>query len=227
MQPQLVAPGVHLLAFEIGQVYLWDWGGGVSVIDTSIAGSAGAILDAVAALGRERGDVRELILPHYHDDHRGSASALQAATGATIIAHHADAPVMRGEQPQAAPVLSDFERPIYEAVTPLVPPADPVVVDREVVDGDVTLGGGRIVHVPGHTPGSISLLTPGGVLFTGDTLAEYGGSVILGVFNIDPAQAIQSARKQAALTFEVACFGHGKPAIGSANTLIRALAAGL
>ncbi len=227
MRPEFVAPGIHLLAFEIGQVYLWDWGDGVSVIDTSIAGSAGAILDALAALGRERHDVREIVLTHYHDDHRGSASELRAATGATVIAHRDDAPVIRGEQPQLAPILTDFERPIYEAVTPLVPPADPVSVDREVTDGDTTLGGGRIVHVPGHTPGSISLLTPGGVLFTGDTLAEYGGSIILGVFNIDGAQARQSACKQAALPFDVACFGHGKPAIGGASEQVGALTAGL
>jgi len=228
MQPRRVVPGVHLLPFEVGQVYLWDWGGGLTVVDTSIAGSADAILAAVSACGRQPADIREILLTHYHDDHRGSAAALRAATGAQVIAHRADAPVIRGDQAQTPPILTDFERPIFEAVTPLVPPAEFVVVDREVDDGDVTLGGGRIVHVPGHTAGSIALLTPApGVLFTGDTLAEYGGSVILGVFNVDRAEAILSARKQAGLTFETACFGHGAPLASGADTRIRELVSSL
>jgi glyoxylase-like metal-dependent hydrolase (beta-lactamase superfamily II) len=105
-----------------------------------------------------------------------------------------------------------------------------VAVGREVEDGDVTLGGGLIVSVPGHTPGSIALLTPGPgarVLFTGDTLAEYGGSVILGVFNIDRTEAIRSAHRQAALTYDAACFGHGAPVMERAGQRIRELAATL
>jgi glyoxylase-like metal-dependent hydrolase (beta-lactamase superfamily II) len=230
VQPVLVVPGVHLLPFQIGQVYLWEWGDGLTVIDTSIAGSALAILDALTTIRRLPQDVREIVLTHYHDDHRGSAAELAAATGARVLAHRADAPVIRGEQAQAPPVLTDFERPIAEAVMPLVPPAAPVVVDREVEDGDLTLGGGRIVSVPGHTPGSIALLTPGPgprVLFTGDTLAEHGGSVILGVFNIDRAEAIRSAHRQAALTFDAACFGHGVPVASGADQRIRELAATL
>jgi glyoxylase-like metal-dependent hydrolase (beta-lactamase superfamily II) len=207
MQPVLVVPGVHLLAFPIGQAYLWDWGDGLTIIDSSIAGSAGAILDAVRAIGRQPRDVREIILTHYHDDHRGSAADLAAATGAQVVASRADATVIRGEQPQTPPILMDFERPIFDAVTPLVPSVAPVPVDQEVEDGDRTLGGGVIVSVPGHTPGSIALLTQGPgprVLFTGDTLAEYEGGVILGVFNIDQAEAIRSAHKQAGLTFDAA-----------------------
>lgn len=230
MQPVLVVPGVHLLPFQIGQVYVWDWGDGLSVIDTSIAGSAPAILATVSAIGRQPQDVREIILTHYHDDHRGSAAELAAATGAQVVAHRADAPVIRGELQQTPPVLMDFERPIAAAVMPLVPKVAGVPVDREVEDGDLTLGGGLIVSVPGHTPGSIALVTPGPgprVLFTGDTLAEHGGSVILGVFNIDRAEAIRSAHKQAALTFDAACFGHGVPVTSGADRRIRDLVATL
>jgi glyoxylase-like metal-dependent hydrolase (beta-lactamase superfamily II) len=228
VQPQPVVPGVHRLEFEIGQVYLWDWGAGLTVIDTGIDGSAVVILEAIQAIGRRPEHVREIVLTHFHDDHRGGAADLVARTGATVIAGRADAPVIRGEQAPQPPVLEAFERPLADAIFPRVPSARPVKVDREVDNGDETAGGGVIVSVPGHTPGSIALLVPEpGVLFTGDTIAYHATEPILGVFNLERSKAIESVRKQAELEFEVACFGHGAPIVGGASQRIRALAATL
>lgn len=249
VQPKLVVPGVHLLPFEIGQVYVWDWGEGLTIVDSGITGSEDAILEAVASIGRAPDDVKEIVLTHYHDDHRGGAAALARRTGASVVAHRADAPVIRGERPQLPPHLTEFERPIAEGVLARMMPSQPrdapregqdlvtlaqqlvvstlppVRVHREVEDGDVVGRGGLVVHVPGHTPGSIALLAPEpGVLFTGDTLASYEGNVIPGVFNIDGAGLLRSMLKVAQLDFEVACFGHGAPVVGGAGQQIRALA---
>lgn len=223
-----VTSGVHVLTFEVGQVYLWDWGDGITVVDTGIAGSDTAIVQALGEIGRTPGDVKEIVLTHFHDDHRGGAAALAARTGATVIAGRADAPVIRGEQPQPPPVLTEAEQTLAATVIPKVPPAAPVAVQREVEDGARTAGGGVIVEVPGHTPGSIALHLPRqGVLFTGDTIASVDGVPILGVFNIDRAGAIASLRKQARLSFEIGCVGHGDPIAGAADQRIRALAATL
>ena len=249
VQPTLVVPGVQMLPFEIGQVYIWDWGAGLTVVDSGIAGSADAILDAVAATGRSPEDVEEIVLTHYHDDHRGSAAELARRTGARVVAHRADATVIRGERPQTPPNLTDFERPIAEGVIARMLPSQPgdadrqpqsldalarllvtsslppVEVDREVGDGDAVGDGGIVVHLPGHTPGSIALLVPAlGVLFTGDTLASYEGRVIPGVFNVDGAELLRSIRTVARLDFEVACFGHGAPVVEGAGRAVRALA---
>ena len=85
-------------------------------------------------------------------------------------------------------------------------------------------GGARVVHAPGHTDGSIGLHLPQhGVLFTGDAVAAspVDGSVMLGVFNVDRAQAVTSFRRLAALDTDVACFGHGVPVIGGAGATLR------
>jgi glyoxylase-like metal-dependent hydrolase (beta-lactamase superfamily II) len=227
--PRPVAPGVSWLEFPLGHVYLWDWGDGLTVIDTGVPGSAEAILGAVASLGRRPADVTEIVLSHFHYDHTGSAAELARRTGARVLAHPADAPVIRGQQPGAPPRLTELERPLAEMVVGDLaslpgPPAPPVEVDQEVQDGDRTAGGGLIVAVPGHTPGSIALLVPHlGVLFTGDTIASSDGMPILGPFNIDRLAAIDSVRKQARLSFEVACFGHGAPLVGGASRKILAL----
>ncbi len=226
MQPQLVVPGVHLIPFEIGQVYFWEWDDRLTVVDTGVAGSADAIIQAIQAIGRQPADVAEIVLTHFHPDHIGSAADLAERTGAPVFGHWADVPVMRGEQPGQPPVLLDFERPIFDAVSPLVPPAPSVPQVHEVDDKQATAGGGIFVSVPGHTPGSLALHLPHlGVLFTGDTSAHHGGSPILGVFNIDRDEAIRSLKKQAALEFETACFGHGPPIVGGASAQLRALAA--
>jgi glyoxylase-like metal-dependent hydrolase (beta-lactamase superfamily II) len=245
-QAQLVVPGVWMLPFEIGQAYIWDWDDGLTLVDTGVAGSADTILHAVQALGREPSDVKEIVLTHYHADHRGSAAELVARTGAAVLAHRVEAPVVDGNQPQLPPSLADFERPIAEGVLARMAPqlvagaplslddlaralvADistaPVAVTREVEDGDTTAGGGQIVHIPGHTPGSIALLVPAlGVLFTGDTLASHEGRIIPGVFNVDRAALMSSIAKLARLDVNVACFGHGAPATREAGHQIRAL----
>ena len=118
IEPRLVVPGVHRLGFTPAQAYLWDWGEGLTVVDTGSAGSAGAILDAVAALGRRPADVKEIVLTHWHDDHRGGAAELAAGTRAPVVAHRADAPVIRGHRPGAPPVLTEAERPIAAGSAP-------------------------------------------------------------------------------------------------------------
>ncbi|MFD0384251.1 MBL fold metallo-hydrolase [Streptomyces stramineus] len=107
--------------------------------------------------------------------------------------------------------------------------APPCPVDRELHDGD-TLDWGedvRVLHVPGHTAGGIALHLPtSGVLFTGDTIAN-DPRPILGVFNVDRRQAIDSFHRQAALDTDTACFGHGAPLTGGAGAALRAAGAGL
>ena len=220
-----VIHGVHALTAEHWQAYVWDTGEGLVLVDTGVAGSETAITDALEGLGRDPRDVREILVTHSHNDHRGSLAALVGATGATVLAHDFDAPVIRGAEPEPPPDLTDAERPFAEAIIPRVPTAPPAEVGRPVRDGDTTLGGGVIVHVPGHTSGSIALHVPRlGLLFTGDTIAAMEGRLILGPFNVDRAAAATSVRRLAQLEFEVACFGHGEPLFGGASAATRRLA---
>lgn len=92
-----------------------------------------------------------IVTTHNHPDHWGALAQVRVATGATSIAHEVD-----------APALGDL-------------------VDRTVTDGD-TISVGRnlltVIHLVGHTPGSIALLydDPMGEphLFTGDCLFPGG-----------------------------------------------------
>ncbi|GAA0834814.1 MBL fold metallo-hydrolase [Streptosporangium amethystogenes subsp. fukuiense] len=119
----------------------------------------GALIDAAAEPDRLLeliGDrpISKIITTHQHGDHWQALAEVAGATGASVIAHPLDAPGL------------------------------PVPVDLEVEHGEeITVGevGLEVIHLRGHTPGSIALYHPGH-LFTGDSLFPGG----VGNTNKDP-----------------------------------------
>lgn len=222
-------PHLHQVRFPIGHAYLWEAADGLTLIDSGLPGSAPMIADAVRSLGRRPGELRRLILTHFHEDHAGSAADVAAWGDVEVLAHRADAPFIRGDAAGPPPQVLDWERPIFEqsqAALAGFPPPAPVRVDRELDDGDlIDLGGTPAVAVsaPGHTPGSVAIHVPEErVLFTGDTVARLDdGRVILGVFNVDPPLAAETFTRLAALDTEIACFGHGEPVTEDAAARLR------
>jgi glyoxylase-like metal-dependent hydrolase (beta-lactamase superfamily II) len=215
-----ILPGLRMLRLPVGAAYLWRDGDGLTLIDTGTAEHAARIEQVLD------GELRRIVLTHWHEDHTGSAAELAARHGAQVVAHRLEAPVIRGEALGAPAVLEEFEVPIRAAL-PALPPAPPCRVDRVVEDGDVLdFGGGAVVvAVPGHTDGSIALHLPGPkVLFTGDAVANVGRTT-LGVFNTDRAQAVESLRRLAGLAVVTAVFGHGDPIPSGASAALREAAA--
>lgn len=226
-----IVPGLHLIA-GLSQVYLYEEADRLTLIDTGLFNGTQRVLDAIASIGRRPEDLAQIVATHSHADHTGSLAALVERTAAQVLVHALDAQVVRGLAPEPPPVYaSDAEREAGERVIPLVPPAPPCRVDRELHDGDEIdlAGGARVIHAPGHTAGSIAVYLPSRrILFSGDSVErDLEDNVIVGVFNTDPEQARASARMLAQFDVDVACFGHGRPLDKEASLHLRRFAESL
>ena len=126
-------------------------------IDTAIP-SVAWIADELAARGWT---LKLIVSTHGHWDHIGDNAALAEHTGAQIAVHAADR--HRLERPE--PLFAPFD----------IPPSVPAVELAEA--GVVAFGSVRleVLHTPGHTEGSVCLLSRDkGILFSGDTLFAGG-----------------------------------------------------
>jgi len=219
-----------MLRFPVVQAYLVRGDTWFALVDSGPLGSEMAILDALSAVSGGAGRLGQIVLTHCHKDHAGSAAALAAETGATVLAGVDDAPVITGAADEPAAAITPEEQPFFDKIANLLPPAPAVGVDRLVREGD-DLGWDTptvVLNVPGHTPGSIAIHLPDHrLVFTGDNIASVNGRPILGPFNVSRSEAIASFRKLAALDVDVACFGHGDPLVASASASLRASAARL
>jgi hydroxyacylglutathione hydrolase len=126
-------------------------------IDTAIP-SLAWIADELAA---RDWTLKLIVSTHGHWDHIGDNAAVATATGAEIAVH----PLDRESLVHPTPLYAPFE----------IPPSVPAV---ELAEGGVIRFGEirlRVLHTPGHTPGSVCLeSTDDGLLFSGDTLFAGG-----------------------------------------------------
>jgi glyoxylase-like metal-dependent hydrolase (beta-lactamase superfamily II) len=104
----------------------------------------------------------------------------------------------------------------------------PVEVDIPIKDGEELpiMGGIKVIHTPGHTPGCLSFLLPKeGVVIVGDLLS-HGSALRLPAkdFTVDLKGEIESIGKLASLDFNIICFGHGTPIIARAHHVVASFA---
>ncbi|MGH8572996.1 MAG: MBL fold metallo-hydrolase [Gammaproteobacteria bacterium] len=116
----------HLYRLVLGryQAYLWHDDDSVTLIDTGEAGSGPAIDASLRQLGLAPGDLDRLVLTHFHDDHTGSAAEVSSWGAVQVIAHAADAPVIRGDVTGPPPNFTDIERALHARIAAVSVGAD-------------------------------------------------------------------------------------------------------
>lgn len=176
----------------------------ITIIDAGIRGSLPLLHAAIRALGRSPTEIARFVVTHAHPDHIGGAS------GAEVFVHPADRD--RARRVNAGTVARRL------AVRRLGQTTD-------LVDGAMlpTLGGLRVVHTPGHTPGSVCLHAErAGLLFIGDALwCDASGELRPPnrYWSEDLAAARSSAARLTAFDVGTILFGHLPPLARAARPL--------
>lgn len=207
-----------ILTIKLGGVncYLVCAGDGFVLIDNGTPEKRARLEAELAAAGCRPGDLRLIVVTHGDYDHAGNAAYLRDRYGAEIAMHREDAGrVERGDWSRGMKPRPDKFGLVYRIVSRFIKPGafETFTPDVCVEEGQRLTDYGldaAVLHLPGHTRGSIGVLTDDGDLFCGD-LMDSMGKPSLQFFIDDMASARASLETLRGLNVRIVYPGHGKP----------------
>jgi glyoxylase-like metal-dependent hydrolase (beta-lactamase superfamily II) len=222
-----VAAGVHQIrmlgadSFVLAEERL-------TLIDAGMVGSRRTIERQLGRLGRSLAELERIVCTHGHPDHIGGVNELvRDRDDVEVLIHPADLAGLHLPLRQAlgrSPDGGGRRGRLIQYLTRV--PANCTPIE----DGALLplLGGLRVVHTPGHTPGSICLYAERlRLLFTGDVLQVIRGRLTFAswFFSHDYAGAMASVGRLAELEVDTIAFSHYPPWTENATGALRELAA--
>jgi glyoxylase-like metal-dependent hydrolase (beta-lactamase superfamily II) len=161
------------------------------LVDTGFSDAdSDLIMDRLENAGRTHSDLKLCVLTHRHGDHVGGLKKLKRVLKFELMAHELDVAGVKK--------ISGSD------------------VDRVVKGGEFLpdCGGIRVLHTPGHTPGSISLYLPKArTLIAGDAILSAGEHLIPSPHYLcsDPEQAKDSVEHLIKMNLDIerVLVGHG------------------
>jgi len=213
--PQQIHPMLLTLPFRMGSVncYLLQGDSGYLLIDCGSSSCRKELLRELESAGCKPPLLRLIVLTHGDFDHTGNAAYLRQAFGAKIAMHRDDAGMaetgdmfVNRKQPniilrKLIPFFTGFGK--AERFTP----------DLLLEDGDDLSPyrfDARVLSIPGHSRGSLGILTVAGELFCGDLLTNTDKPSLNSLID-DPVAAQASLHRLRSMDVKTVYPGHGTP----------------
>lgn len=213
--PKQIWPISLPLPFRMGSVncYLLETRTGFVLIDSGAPNNGPQLARTLAEAGCRPGGLALIILTHGDFDHAGNAASLREEFGANIALHRDDlGMVERGDmffnRSSGSAILRWFAPLLFRFGK-----SKRFAPDLFLQEGDDLAEYGldaRVIELPGHSQGSIGVVTAGGDLFCGDLLAN-DGKPALGAIMDDEVAARASLAKLEGLGIQTVYPGHGSP----------------
>lgn len=181
------------------------------LIDTGSSGNHGEIENQLEKAGCKPGNLDLIMITHGDSDHAGNAAYLRDKYGTKIAMHRDDdGMVQQGDMlwKRKGNLLSKLMKPFMG-----LSKSNRFTPDFYVEDGydlaDYGLNA-KVVHIPGHSLGSIGILTDQGDLFCGDLLTNTDKPALNSIMD-DKKAANSSIEKLKKLNIVNVYPGHGEP----------------
>jgi hydroxyacylglutathione hydrolase len=210
--------GSELIALNLGGVncYLLKSSAGFLLVDSGYSSKRRQLVQSLERAGCRPGDLKYVLLTHGDSDHAGNAAFLQKEFHALVGMHPDDfGMVERGD-------MNWNRKPRADKMSLVMKVAGAIVrmISRqrfETFKPDLAIDDGRefsqegfgakVVHIPGHSKGSIGILLKNGDLLCGDFLYA-----VPGMNYVDDSEArAHSLMKLQKLGIKKVFPGHGKP----------------
>jgi glyoxylase-like metal-dependent hydrolase (beta-lactamase superfamily II) len=176
----------HFQRIDLGitKCYLLECPGGYLLVDTAYPDDYQKFLQTINALGVDLSQINYLLLTHHHDDHAGFAARLVEQTGCKVIVHQSAVSLLsKGEPEEAMSPVNRCIQVVFSLFTlihrdfrypPLTIEEDDLILPGDDFDLLKGIGiDGEILHTPGHSKDSISVVLSDGNAFVGDVAMNF------------------------------------------------------
>lgn len=184
------------------------------LVDTGMTNARHRLEIALDHLCSHPGDLKLILLTHGDFDHIGNAAYLRHKFNAPLAMHKGDAGMLEnGDMFWNRKVKSAILKKVFPLIIRM-DKCEQCAPDILLEDGDSLIQYGldaTVLNTPGHSTGSICILTGSGDLFCGDLLTSSSGSPKLNSMLYDVEAGHASLARLKALPIKMVYPGHGHP----------------
>jgi glyoxylase-like metal-dependent hydrolase (beta-lactamase superfamily II) len=187
------------------------------LVDTGPEFNRGKLFKSLEKLKADHIDY--LVLTHAHFDHAANAAVVKEKFGAKVIIHRLEGDYLSKGKNQVIKGTNPFTRAIVKMASGMLEkklnfePCFPDILVDERLNLDEPGLDAYLLHTPGHTPGSISLIIDNEVAIVGDAMFGIFKGSVFPPYAADPFQMVASWGK----LLETGCQWF-LPAHGTANS---------
>ena len=207
---------IHKITARAANSYLVGTDVGFVLIDTGYAGNREKVRRELTRAGCAAGNLKLIVITHGDLDHTGNCAYIKEEFGARIAMHRDDSGMAErcdmsvNRKPKPDRMAAVFKLMVifdmskrFDAFTPDVYLEDEQHLSEHGIDA-------KIVSIPGHSKGSIGILTSTGDFFCGDLLMNFRKPRLH--FLIDDMEtAEKSVERMTRLNIKRVFPGHGRP----------------
>jgi len=207
---------INRIQFANVAAFLVSNGNRSILIDTGHPNTVDKFHPAIESAGILPENISLIILTHTHFDHCGGAEELKRICGAQLAVHRSEVDFLRKGRttfPKGTrwkgKVLTFVGNILARRVTRYPPVVADLLIDDEMDLNDFGIPG-RVIHTPGHTAGSVSILLDNGDAIVGDNVLGISVKEHFPPFANDKHRVIESWEKYINAGVKVIFPAHGR-----------------